>query len=401
MGFGKKMDYQNSKEVNLDTIYREVIKPVFEEDLTRYKLIRADEIAGSAIIDVGMYALLLNADLVIADITTLNPNAIYELGIRHAAKPFSTIIMAQKSCKIPFDLNHCRFLKYNDIEGELDKTEVNTIRIGLKEYVFESEKQLTDSPLYTFLPETIPPVITAEEYGKLVKEATDKTDTISFYLEQAAKFVLASKFKDAIPIWIKLKELLPNNDYVVQQLALATYKSEYPTATKALENALDVIKKVSPNNSLDLETLGITGAIYKRLFRINRNFDYLMEAIRYYRKGYIIANDYYNGENYANCLLLYSQKDGLDKDTLFYLLYESRKTYDEIIAIVLEMLTTKEYNFWMYSTLAVCYFVLSDQENHQKYQELFYNNCSSEWQKKTYQETIEELRNIIVKYKRS
>ena len=43
-----------------------------------------------------MYALLLHADLVIADITTFNPNAIYELGVRHAVRPYSTIILKEK-----------------------------------------------------------------------------------------------------------------------------------------------------------------------------------------------------------------------------------------------------------------------------------------------------------------
>ena len=30
MGFGKKMDYRNSKEVDLDIIYKKVIKNLFE-----------------------------------------------------------------------------------------------------------------------------------------------------------------------------------------------------------------------------------------------------------------------------------------------------------------------------------------------------------------------------------
>ena len=66
MGFGKKMDYRNSKEVDLDIIYKKVIKNLFDS-LTEYELIRADEISGSEIIDVSMYSLLLKADLVIAD----------------------------------------------------------------------------------------------------------------------------------------------------------------------------------------------------------------------------------------------------------------------------------------------------------------------------------------------
>lgn len=64
MGFGKKMDYRNSKEVDLDIIYKKVIKNLFDS-LTEYELIRADEISGSEIIDVSMYSLLLKADLVI------------------------------------------------------------------------------------------------------------------------------------------------------------------------------------------------------------------------------------------------------------------------------------------------------------------------------------------------
>lgn len=74
MGFGKKMDYRNSKEVDLDIIYKKVIKNLFDS-LTEYELIRADEISGSEIIDVSMYSLLLKADLVIADITTMNENS--------------------------------------------------------------------------------------------------------------------------------------------------------------------------------------------------------------------------------------------------------------------------------------------------------------------------------------
>ena len=134
MGFGKKMDYRNSKEVDLDIIYKKVIKNLFDS-LTEYELIRADEISGSEIIDVSMYSLLLKADLVIADITTMNENAIYELGIRHASKPFSTIIMMQESEKIPFDLNHCRILTYKDFGEVLDDEEAEKIKTNLHSFI--------------------------------------------------------------------------------------------------------------------------------------------------------------------------------------------------------------------------------------------------------------------------
>lgn len=41
MGFGKKMDYRNSKEIDLDLIYKQVIKRLFDSDFKDYQLIRA------------------------------------------------------------------------------------------------------------------------------------------------------------------------------------------------------------------------------------------------------------------------------------------------------------------------------------------------------------------------
>jgi len=394
MGFGKKMDYENSKEVDLDRIYKKVIKKLFETDLTDYELIRADEIAGSSLIDVSMYTLLMKADLVIADITTLNPNAIYELGVRHALKPYSTIIMAEEKCRIPFDLNHSRFLVYKEIGENLDDKEADEIRKRLKDFVNTSEKKEPDSPLYTFLPQISPPSFTEDDYYKIVDEAKGKSETISSLVEQAESLRNQDQFEEAIHIWGKLKDLLPNNDYVVQQLALSTYKAKIPNETLALEKALDIIQKLNPKNSLDLETLGITGAIYKRLFKINQNFDYLDEAIHYYKKGYIIKNDYYNGENFANCLLLKTKQNDLTEE-IIYFKYESKNVQKEIIKILDYNLKAGEINFWMYATLSVCYFCLKDNDNYLKYQNKFYESCTADWEKQTYIDTIDELRNLI------
>lgn len=286
MGFGKKMDYRNSKEVDLDIIYKKVIKNLFDS-LTEYELIRADEISGSEIIDVSMYSLLLKADLVIADITTMNENAIYELGIRHASKPFSTIIMMQESEKIPFDLNHCRILTYKDFGEVLDDEEAEKIKTNLHSFIKASEEQNIDSPLYTYLPNIVPPNISDRELDELLDTAKTKEETISNLVGKAEALKNESKFKESISEWKKLRDILPNNDYIVQQLALVQYKSKYPNATLALGEALNTIQSLNPKKSLDLETIGITGAIYKNLFKLNKNYDYLDEAINYYKKGFM------------------------------------------------------------------------------------------------------------------
>src|ERR687884_476954 len=89
MGFGEKVDFQTGRKLNLDASYHNMIKPAVED--AGLECIRADEIVHSGVIDVPMYEQLLKADIVIADLSTYNPNAFYELGVRHALRPFSTI----------------------------------------------------------------------------------------------------------------------------------------------------------------------------------------------------------------------------------------------------------------------------------------------------------------------
>jgi len=161
-----------------------------------------------------------------------------------------------------------------------------------------------------------------------------------------------------------------------------------------LQEALEIINFLEPKNSLDFETLGITGAIYKRLYSLNNNFDYLDEAIYYYRRGFIIKNDYYNGENYANCLMFKTLNNKLTGEEIQYLKYESKKVYQEVINIINLRLSKKEIDKWMYATLSVGYLTLKCNAEHEKYKKLFFNN-SVEWEKNSYLETIEKLKPII------
>lgn len=396
MGFGKKMDYRRSKVIDLNIIYEKVIKNLFK-DLKDYELIRADEISSSEIIDVSMYSLLLKADLVIADITTMNANAIYELGIRHALKPFSTIVMMQENEKekIPFDLSHCRIFTYKDYGEILDDEEAKQIKERLHAFVQGSEEQKTDSPLYTYLPDIIPPKMSDDEFNKVIDSAKTKEETILSLVSKAENLKDNNKFKESISEWKKVQEILPNNDYVVQQLALVQYKSKYPNETIALEEAKRTIELLNPQDSLDLETIGITGAIYKNLFKINNNYDYLDEAIKYYKKGYMIKKDYYNGENYSNCLLLKMKKTGLKIEERNYLDFESKVVCEEIISSLEENIRNKEINYWMYATLATCYLRLNDEKNYQKYEAAFLASTEIQWKIETYKNTIADIKKIL------
>jgi hypothetical protein len=84
-----------------------IIKPVLEAEEFGYRVKRADEDADPGMISDRMIGDILHADLVVADLTGLNPNAFYELGIRHSTeKP--VIHVAAVGTILPFDNSHHR-----------------------------------------------------------------------------------------------------------------------------------------------------------------------------------------------------------------------------------------------------------------------------------------------------
>ena len=91
----------------------------------------------------------------------------------------------------------------------------------------------------------------------------------------------------------------PEDPYLIQRLALVTYKSGQPSPRAALEEARDLLLTLDPATSNDTETLGLWGAVHKRLWDATGERQYLDEAVRGYERGFYLRNDYYNGINLA------------------------------------------------------------------------------------------------------
>jgi hypothetical protein len=85
-----------------DLLLNAVIKHVLCQPPLGYHVKRADEDADPGMIGDRMISDIINAELVVADLTDPNPNAFYELGIRHSTeKP--TIHIAKMGTVLPFD----------------------------------------------------------------------------------------------------------------------------------------------------------------------------------------------------------------------------------------------------------------------------------------------------------
>jgi hypothetical protein len=97
MLFGQKPDLKSGVIVDFDQIYNEAIKPAIEQ--CGLEALRGDEERTGGIIHSAMFARLLLVELVVADLTFANANVFYELGIRHAAKPFTTVLILANAAK--------------------------------------------------------------------------------------------------------------------------------------------------------------------------------------------------------------------------------------------------------------------------------------------------------------
>lgn len=104
---------------DLTAIYNTLVKPTVEDPKLGLVCRRADDIKSNRGIIQDIWKSICEARLVIADLSRLNPNVMYELGIAHTVGK-ETILIYQKGedLKFPFDLSHIRRIEYtNDALG--------------------------------------------------------------------------------------------------------------------------------------------------------------------------------------------------------------------------------------------------------------------------------------------
>ena len=308
MGFGIKTDYQSGRKLDLDKSYQNLIKPAVEA--AGLQCIRADEIVHAGIIDVPMYELLLTADVVVADVSTMNANAFYELGVRHALKPYTTIVVAESELKFPFDINHIAIRTYRHLGEDIGFSEAQKFQRELSSAIREiMQTPKDDSPVYKFL-QLVPPTKKQQEAAAAAMAAlsadapADKatSQSLRMLLDKAAEARAKGRWPVAKMYLEQIRDDMKSggprvDPYIIQQLALATYKAD--GSEDGLREACTVLWELNPNTSNDPETLGLWGAIHKRLWEKAGDRSALDEAATAYERGFYIRNDYYNGINFA------------------------------------------------------------------------------------------------------
>jgi tetratricopeptide (TPR) repeat protein len=387
MGYGNKTDPETGNTLDLDKTYKNIIEPAVTN--SGYQCIRGDEIQESGIIDKSMYAMLVYAELVIADISTYNPNAIYELGIRHASRPFSTIILKEDESKIPFDLNHNKIFHYSHMGKDIGVDESKRCIKELEILIRNVRKNKdVDSPLFEHLKSLTPNELSEEDYTGMINDIADKQEHVFALSEQAKQERDSGNFVEAAKIFKKAHEKVESEPYFIQQYALCRYKSKDPSRGVALNDALTIINKLNPDDTNDPETLGITGAINKGLWEETEDIEFLERAIDYYKKGFQINSDYYTGENYALCLELKARIESDDREKI-YSQMEAEKTRREILRVIDEIFEEDNYENridikWVYATYSHCLLAVGSISDAEKYEKLFLEKIDADWEKDTF-----------------
>lgn len=344
MPFGKKIDPKSQNEIDFDQVYARGIRPAIEK--SGLQSIRGDQEESGGIIHRAMFARLLLSEYVVADMTTANPNVFYELGIRHTARPHTTIPIFATVGAPPFDVHMVRAIPYQLVDGKLTEEAARALieAVGARIAAARQTPDVKDSPLFDLFPEMKSIEVThqlTDIFWKEVKSASDLRDALrkardlkptEAALAEISRIersqgdprnlksdVLIDIFLSyrAVQAWdkmIALFDAMPANVQRVsiarQQLALALNRRHENDDRK---RALEVLSSLLRDEGESAETRGIQGRIYKDLYREEHHREdgdflvaagWLNKAIEAYTRGFLAEPmDYYPGINAITLLL--------------------------------------------------------------------------------------------------
>ena len=463
IGFGKKTDYATGRVLNLDLTYTKLIKPAF--DAVGVRCFRAIDVNVTGSIDRLMYHWIYHADFVIADLSTMNANVFYELGVRHAQRPNTTLIMIedQAFAKLPFDLSHSIMYGYKHMGEKITDEEadrfVGLLSKQLKILIDNLEapdKSVIpveeDSPVYTYLPGMKPPewkdpVQQLKEQQEMIekmraelaaqatmqaalaaqKESDEqheidaeavKKQSMAIIIDNAEEAKNRKDFKTAIALFAAAAEKDKQDMFLWQRLALVTYKDKEKNdeageaanreAIEALQRAEDILKvHCELSVSTDPETLGLAGAINKRLYDRTEELDYFERSVFYYERGFYIKQDYYNGINAAFMYTVRAAElaeEGPDKHYAAIVYYGHANLIRKKVAEICRNLVDDQAAFaargdqeWVYLTLYEAHFGRGEKDKAEALTVII-EETASEFALSSFQNQKEKLTDVMDRF---
>lgn len=166
--------------------YEHIIEPAVEnlreKDEQVFRCVRADLVTKTGSITKDLLRRLHSSDVVIADLTDLNPNVFFELGVRHALRS-GTILIALKGTTPPFDLGDLRIIPYEDRVGG-EKEAIRQIQSMLRSFLSDDRPQ--DSPVFDAIPK-LAELVAGKENEARIADLLRERDLLKAQLEVSEK----------------------------------------------------------------------------------------------------------------------------------------------------------------------------------------------------------------------
>ena len=389
MPFGKKPD-NGRPDIDFDSVYYDLIFPAIEE--AGLKPIRADEEKVGGIIHKPMFERLILCEYAVVDLTTGNPNVFYELGVRHAARPYSTVLLyAEGRKQLPFDISPLRAIPYKlDSSGKPDQQANDKAKETLKQRLFEAQNPNTDSPIFQLV-EGFPDIqhIKTDIFRERVKYSEELKKQLALIRREKTSLdlrnfveslkdiknheagvivdiflsyrALAKKKED----WEEMAEFvtlmpepLSSTTLVQEQYAFALNRAGHSEEAERI--LLSLIEKKGPSS----ETYGLLGRVYKDRwekankeetdeddeFRVSNA--YLDQAIDVYLKGFETDwRDTYPGINAVTLMEIKKDPDPRNMDLIPVVKYSVQRK-----------IAKGNPDYWDYATLLELAILAKDKE---------------------------------------
>lgn len=298
--------------VDFDAVYEQLLAPAAHE--AGLEPLRADQEVVGGLIHKPMYERLLLADYAIADLTTANANVFYELGVRHAVRPYSTVLVSAETNRAPFDLAPDRVLPYSLERGQ--PADPDGDRERLTEALRNARQATTDSPVFQLIEGLRPPELDrlktdvfrdAVTYSLQVKErlaaarAEESAEALRAIesdlgpkedVEAGVLVDLLLSYR-AVGAWEEMIRLVEEMPEPVRRTVLV--REQYGFALNRAgqgEKAEAVLLEVVEEHGPSSETLGLLGRVYKDRWMAERERSalaaagHLDKAIDAYRRGF-------------------------------------------------------------------------------------------------------------------
>jgi hypothetical protein len=348
MPFGRK-PHEQGKTIDFDAVYREMIAPAIAA--ANLEPIRADEEQVGGAIHKPMFERLLLCEYAIADLTGANPNVYYELGVRHARRPHSTVLLFCEGTKLPFDIALLRGLFYG-VDGNGAPTEsarIETARAITEQLTHMRHNPHDDSPVYQLIGDLSREPVDHErtdifreqaEYSREIKAAllAARNQGVDAIAEIAAaprlqllnevetgviidlmlSYRAVSAWDQIIELYQRMPKPLQLTTMVQEQYAMALNRAG--RGAEAERVLIELIKERGASS----ETNGILGRIYKDRWQAARGADErfraageLKNAIEAYAGGFEADwRDPYPGVNAVTLMEMQDKPDPRQKDLL-------------------------------------------------------------------------------------